>query len=197
MTTSNNHPPKRPYISWTSPISSSTLTETSISLDELSITDSTTYWIEKRPNEAGRCVIVSHDGVINTDLITSPYSARSRVHEYGGGAYCCYEKTVYFVNDSDQDIYSVTSTTTPKRITCTPGIAYADLSYDAVNHRILCICEDHTLTTTEATNTIVSICIESGETATLCQGMDFYASPRLSHCGSRLAYLCWNHPDMP
>ena len=124
-------------------------------------------------------VCCSHDQ--RKDLIPQPYSARSRVHEYGGGVYCASGQGVFFVNDSDQDIYRVKDSNAPERITRTgKHMRFADLCFDSRRQRSL-----------------VAVDIASGGIETLERGYDFYSNPRLDHSGRQLAWLCWNHPNMP
>ena len=86
----------------------------------------------------------------------------------------------------------------PERITATGrNTRYADLCFDGGRQRIICVCEDHTGNHAEAANRLVAVDIASGAVETLQRGYDFYSSPRLDHDGRQLAWLCWNHPNMP
>ncbi len=186
-----------PYGSWRSPISSEMITRESISLDQVKIFNGQIFWLERRPTEAGRTVIVQdHDGRV-TDLLPPPFNARSRVHEYGGGVYCVCEHGIYFVNDADQGIYCVQPGKVPSLVLQSDDLRFADLQYDPLRHQLLCICEDHTHSGMEPVNTLIAIDIAGSKFHVLHQGYDFYASPRLSHNSSQLAWLCWNHPNMP
>ncbi len=186
-----------PYGTWPSPVSSSSITANSVTLDEIKCHASGTYWIERRPSEKGRCVIVKHTSKQSVDLLPAPYSARTRVHEYGGGVYCLSDNGVFFVNDDDQNIYFLNELTSPRAITQTSDIQYADLYYDAFRKSLLCICQHDSGSETEPVNTLISIDVSNGKTSTLCSGYDFYSNPRLSPCDGKLSWLCWNHPDMP
>ncbi len=95
------------YGNWLSAISCELIVSDSISIDEPLLTAKSIYYIERRPQESGRCVIVKVSHNKATDILPAPFSARSRVHEYGGGCYCVTEKLVFFINDSDQDIYCI------------------------------------------------------------------------------------------
>ena len=186
-----------PYGSWKSPLSSDLITSESVHLDQVRIYNGEIYWLERRPAESGRSVIVRYRENSSSDVLPSPYNARSRVHEYGGGVYCACEQGVFFVNDADQDIYLAAQSTSPERITNAEQYRFADLSYDSSRGRILCICEHHHSDESEPSNSLVSVDVNSGTVTTLKQGDDFYSSPRLSHDGRRLAWLSWNHPNMP
>ncbi|MBE9561158.1 MAG: hypothetical protein IMF15_10245, partial [Proteobacteria bacterium] len=82
------------YGNWSSDITADLIVSDSISIDETKQIADSLYYIERRPQEAGRCVIVRVTDGKTTDVLTTPYSARSRVHEYGGGCYCVHEDTV-------------------------------------------------------------------------------------------------------
>ena len=186
-----------PYGSWKSPITSELITSGSATLDQLRVCNGTLYWVERRPAEAGRCVIVSDRHGTRTDRFPAPFNARSRVHEYGGGVYCVSEHALFFVNDADQDIYRAEHGKAPERVTHADKLRFADLNYDSRRSRILCVCEDHGKSDREARNSLVSIDINTGAISTVHSGNDFYSSPRISHSGDQLAWLCWNHPNMP
>ena len=185
-----------PYGSWKSPITSQLIATQTVTLDQVRIFNGSLYWLERRPEEAGRTVVVRFNRDTRNDLLPPPFNARSRVHEYGGGVYCVCEQGVFFVNDADQDIYRVVDNRID-RITAAEHMRFADLSYDARHDRILCICEHHGVNAKEPANSLVSVEIQSGEIVILHSGYDFYSNPRASRDGSRLAWLCWNHPNMP
>lgn len=185
----------KPYGSWKSPITSDLIVSETVELGYPFIDGDTVYWIEMRPAEKGRYVIVkwSPDGKI-TDITPQPFNARTRVHEYGGGSFTVKEGVVYFSNFSDQRIYCQNPGKDPVPLTEEKGMRYADSVIDGKGN-ILCVREDHT-STGEAVNTLVSI-NRNGESDILVCGNDFYSSPRLSPDGSLLAWLTWNHPNMP
>ena len=186
-----------PCGSWKSPVSSELITSESVTPGEIRVSNGALYWLERRPAESGRTVIVSYRNSIKSDLLPPPFNARSRVHEYGGGVYCITEHGMFFVNDADQDIYHISDHNQPERLTHTENLRFADLSFDRQHQRILCVVEDHGNYTVEPTNYIVAIDIVNGATTRLRQGDDFYSNPRTSPDGSRIAWLCWNHPNMP
>lgn len=189
-----------PYGSWKSPITSSLIGAEVISLNQPAIGQDAITWIEVRPGEAGRSVIVSRatSGEM-TDLNPPPFNARTRVHEYGGGDYVAHKDDVYFSNFADQRIYLQSGTET-RPITPASGMRYADPVYDARRNRLLAVREEHDGSGGEPRNSLVSIDrgAEGQDTGlVLASGNDFYSSPRLSPDGSRLAWLTWNHPNMP
>src|SRR6185437_8170264 len=95
-----------PYGSWRSPISATLAASSSVSLGQLEVSGDDVYWLEGRPQEGGRYVVVRRaaDGTIS-DVTPAEFNARTRVHEYGGGAYFVSGTTVYFSNFDDQRLY--------------------------------------------------------------------------------------------
>lgn len=183
-----------PYGSWPSAITSELIVNDSISLDEIRLSSKSTYYIERRPQENGRCVIVKVTDNITTDILPAPFSARSRAHEYGGGSYCVNEDLLFFVNDSDQDIYLI-SDGQITRLTQEDDKYFADFIFDKKQQRLIAICESHI--NDLVTNSIVGIDINSLTLSTIETGNDFYASPRLNSSSDKLCWQSWNHPNMP
>jgi len=190
-----------PYGSWKSPITADLIVKESIGLSQVQTEGHDIYWIEGRPSEGGRQVIVrqSADGT-RTDINPPGFNARTRVHEYGGGDYAVHKGTVYFSNFADQQIYKQTGNEPPQLVTkdgADDRLRYADAVIDSHRERLICVCEDHREQGREAKNYLVAIELGSGQTTTLVSGNDFYSSPRLSPDGARLAWLTWQHPNMP
>jgi len=193
-----------PYGAWTSPITSDLIVSATVRLSSAMLDHGTAYWLEGRPTEGGRSVIVKRmpDGS-TVDVNPPPTNARTRVHEYGGGAVIICDDTVYFSNFSDQRLYRATAGTAPEPITPDTELRYANGLVDRGRDRIICVREDHREATArhhsgEAVNTITAISLADGaEQQVLVAGNDFYASPQLSPDGNRLAWLTWNHPNMP
>jgi dipeptidyl aminopeptidase/acylaminoacyl peptidase len=192
-----------PYGSWQSPITGESVTAAKINLDSVVLDGADTYWLESRPQEKGRMVIMRQDGRGHTTQITPEgFNVRNRVHEYGGGSYTVYNGTVYFCNDSDQNIYQQSDAeirlASPTAKNTSQARRYADLSIDPHRRRLICIYEDHRSPDLEAVNSIASISLDNPEDfQILVAGADFYASPTLSPDGKSLAWLSWNHPNMP
>lgn len=194
-----------PYGSWKSPITADLIVEGSVGLGGLVGDGNDIYWIEGRPSEAGRSVVVrlTPDHQLN-DVTPQPFNVRTRVHEYGGGSYLVHEGTVYFSNFKDQRLYkqaiqgvSFPSEVTPEPLTPEGEYRYADGIIDPHRKRLICVREDHSKGG-EPVNTIVSINLNnSEEIQVLVEGNDFYAFPGLSPDGSKLCWISWNHPNMP
>lgn len=191
-------PEKAPAGSWQSPISAELVASQSIRLQQIALDGEDIYWIEGRPDESGRNVIVAKSpGQALTDLTPPQFNVRSRVHEYGGGAFAVAGGIIYFVNFTDQRLYRQNHPGQPEPITKPAKLRYADLIVDQNRDRLICIREDHSKPKHEPVNTIVSIKLKKGETQILVAGNDFYSSPRLNPDGTSLAWLTWNHPNMP
>ena len=152
--------------------------------------------MEGRPGEDGRNAIVrrTSDGSME-DVTPRPFNARTRVHEYGGGDFAVHEDTVYFSNFADQRIYRLPPGGEPEPLTPETGRRFADMVVDAGRNRLVAVREDHA--GGDPVNEIVGVDLEDGDETVLATGNDFYSSPRLSPDGSRLAWLTWNHPNMP
>ncbi|HXT62831.1 MAG TPA: S9 family peptidase [Pyrinomonadaceae bacterium] len=189
------------YGSWKSPITSDLIVKGSIGLSQLKLEGADAFWIEMRPSEGGRQVIVRQDGNGHRgDLIPPGFNARTRVHEYGGGDYVVHGAAIYFSNFTDQQIYRVTSGQQPELISrdCADDqVRYADYVIDKSRDRLICVREDHRHDTHQPANEIVCVPMTGGASTVLVTGNDFYSFPRVSADGSRLAWLTWNHPNMP
>jgi dipeptidyl aminopeptidase/acylaminoacyl peptidase len=191
---------KKPYGSWTSPITSDLIAGGSIGLSQPLIDGHDIYWVEMRPTEGGRGVIVKLDDAgIVSDVTPPPHNARTRVHEYGGGDYAVRDGAVYFSNFSDQRLYTRRGEALTQAVTPIGEMRYADAIIDEGRQRLICVREDHSVPGREAVNTIAVLALDGKETAgeVLVSGNDFYSSPRISPDGSSLAWLTWNHPNMP
>ncbi len=187
-----------PYGSWKSPISADLIVAGTIGLGQIALDGGDVYWSEGRPFEAGRSAIVRRkpDGNI-ADVTPTPFNVRTRVHEYGGGAFTVQDGTIYFSNFVDQRLYKQTPNSEPQPLTPVANRRYADTAIDRQRGRLICVCEDHT-DGGEPVNTVVSIDLHKSEDVqVLASGSDFYSSPRLSPDNSQLAWLSWNHPNMP
>jgi dipeptidyl aminopeptidase/acylaminoacyl peptidase len=198
------------YGSWASPITSDLIVASSIGLGDILVDSGDVYWIESRPQEQGRTVVVRFSQNDQSADVTpampasgqGAFNVRSRVHEYGGGAYLVSNGVVYFCNDTDQRVYRQERGTAPVPITEVPamprGLRYADGVVDLARKRIVSVCEDHTTGAAQPSNMLVDISLDgSRPPRTLVSGNDFYVAPRLSPDNQRLSWLEWRHPNMP
>lgn len=196
------HPRPARFGTWESPITPEAIVADTVALDQVAIAGSDIFWIEGRAREQGRCVLVRHRDGVSADVTPAPWNVRTRVHEYGGGAYAIDRGTLLFSNFADQALYrldpSASKAVLPQAVTPADGRRFADGVVDAHRRRLIAVCEDHRAGTHEPVNTLVAIGLgETNAIVTLAAGADFYASPRLSPDGSQLAWLSWDHPDMP
>ncbi|MEP6723588.1 MAG: prolyl oligopeptidase family serine peptidase [Variovorax sp.] len=191
-----------PFGSWVSPITSELVATAQTTLLDVLLDGGDPLWIEGRPTEGGRQVLMrlGSDGA-GRDVTPQPFSARTRVHEYGGAAVAVSGRSVCFSNFADQRLYLQVGSEPPVALTPVADSAelrYADGLIDAQRSVWIGIREDHRNLGSEAINTIVSLPLASvGEGSVVVEGHDFYASPRISPDGTRLAWLAWNHPAMP
>lgn len=188
-----------PYGSWKSPITADVIVSETSRFGGLALDGEDIYWVESRPAEAGRYIIVRRTPDGRTEDITPvPFNARTRVHEYGGGAFVVSGGAIYFSNFADQRLYCQKPGRTPYPITPDAPLRYADGIFDRRRNRLICVCEDHTDVEGEAVNSLSAVRLShTPDVQVLASGGDFYASPRLSPDGSQLAWLTWNHPNMP
>lgn len=191
-----NTPQEADCGSWKSPITSDLIVSQSIGVGSLAVDRENIYWLEKRPQEQGRSVLVGYrqKGELK-NFTPAPLSVRSKIHEYGGGAFVVDRNAIYFSNYQDGRIYQQVIGTKPYPLTEQFDRRYGDLIVDRDRNRLICVCEDHS--TAEVQNSIVAININTGRIKKLVAGNDFYSSPRLSPDGKELAWLSWDHPHMP
>jgi dipeptidyl aminopeptidase/acylaminoacyl peptidase len=187
-----------PYGSWKSPLTAELVAAGEIGLEQIRPDGNDICWIERRSQEGGRKVIVhrSANGQMH-DLTPFRLNARTRVHEYGGGDYAVLNGTIVFSNFTDQRLYLLRPSAEPKPLTPDAPLRYADGQIDRRRNVFFCVREDHG-GQGEAINTLVRIDLNrAGPGTIVVSGSDFYSSPRLSPDGSLLAWLTWNHPNMP
>ena len=191
-----------PYGSWRSPVTADAIVAGVIGLSQIQLDGDDIYWVEQRPAEAGRNVVVRRraGGVID-DITPAGFNARTRVHEYGGGAYLVKQGTVWFSNFADQRLYRQDPGLPPIPITPEKDIRHADFVLDERRQRLIAVREDHSTGAASVVNSIVGLSVtpqtDPPPAVTLVEGNDFYAAPRLSPSGTQLCWLTWNHPQMP
>lgn len=191
-----------PFGSWASPFKIERLTDRVVFLSEARGIEGVTWWLEGRPDEGGRQVLVRRavDGTL-TRMTPAGFNARCRVHEYGGAAVLISGDLVVV---SDFVTGRLNRVVAPEQLSpLTPERAwrYADAIHDAAHNRLIAVREDHEDATVashgEWNNDLVAIDLATGDVSVLVEGSDFYAAPRLSPDGSMLAWLEWHHPNMP
>ncbi|MGQ0678288.1 MAG: fused MFS/spermidine synthase [Actinomycetota bacterium] len=190
-----------PYGSWKSPITTSLLVESVVGLGYPLPSGNMLYWVESRPSEGGRYAIVRRqpDGSVH-EVLPAGISARTLVHEYGGLCYAVQGEDVYYCDFADQRIYRTTGNGPPVPITPEPpepnSLRYADLALSPDGVWLVCVREIHSAS--GVFNDIAIVPTDgSADPAPLTAGHDFYSCPRFSPSADRLAWLSWDHPQMP
>ncbi|CAN5885005.1 S9 family peptidase [soil metagenome] len=190
-----------PYGSWPSPITADLLVEKAVSLSHPMPLGKDVLWVEMRPSEAGRYVIVRRtpDGTCS-DVLPEGFAARTLAHEYGGLPYAVHGDSIFFSNFSDQRLYRLDPGGQPVAITPEPGepraYRYADQVVTPDGRWVVCVRERHT--GRDVVNEIAAISADgTDDPKELFGGHDFYSAPRISPQGDRLAWLSWDHPRMP
>ncbi len=184
----------RKYGTWSSPITADMVVAGTVGLGNICLDGRDLYWVEGRPEEGGRNVVVRWDNGKHVDITPAPFNARTRVHEYGGGAFTVAAGVVYFTNFSDQRIYRQPAADAAPEPLTAAGTRFADLH--VTDHGLVAIGERHR-DKAEPENFLALIDLETGDVRTLASGHDFYASPAISPGGERIAWLTWDHPNMP
>ena len=186
-----------PFGSWPSPITADDVAQAGRRFSDLRHHGGSLYWTETRPDEGGRTALVRRgaDGRIE-DASPPGCNVRTRVHEYGGAAYAVDAGRVFFCHFDDQKLYLLDCQGQVSALTAAPGHRYADLVADRARNRVICVREQHGADGA-VVNSVAAVDAATGTETTLCSGHDFYAFPRLSPDGSRLAWMCWDHPRMP
>jgi dipeptidyl aminopeptidase/acylaminoacyl peptidase len=194
-----SEPKVAPFGSWSSPISADLLASSAVRLGQPWIDDGAVYWLEGRPTEGGRSVVVRGDAWSTPqDVTPEGFGVRTKVHEYGGGAYLVDRGVLFFSNFEDQRLYRQEPDAVPVPITPETGgdHRYADGRITPDSSRLICVRERHD--GNEVINELVVMPTDgSAQPVIIAGGRDLYASPRLSPDGTKLAWLSWDLPWMP
>jgi dipeptidyl aminopeptidase/acylaminoacyl peptidase len=192
-----------PFGSWPTPITSERVVRAAAVLSGLAVDDGDVWWSELRPEESGRTALAHCPaaGGRAEDVLPAPSDARSRVHEYGGGAWWVHGKEVWFAHGADQRLYRLSlGGGPPTPVVPEPATAAGDRWADGVvapDGGIVCVRERHSAAGGEPRNEIVRVPAGGGEPEVLVTGPDFVSNPRLTRDGARLCWLQWDHPNMP
>ncbi len=198
--TSGSAPTVAPYGAWASPLTAARATAGALRLGQIAVDGDDVYWLEGRASEGGRNVLVrSSPGTPVVEVSPRDFNVRSRVHEYGGAAYTVYRGAIYASNFADQKLYAFAVGETPRALT-PEGYFYAQCRVEAPRRRLICVREDHSKGDQQPPASIVAIPLGASAPSAgivLASGADFYSDPIVSPDGTRLAWLQWNHPNMP
>ncbi|HUF96562.1 MAG TPA: prolyl oligopeptidase family serine peptidase [Ilumatobacter sp.] len=189
-----------PAGTWPSPITAASLVGGADEVGEVVVDGPRVWWAESRPDEGGRTAVLCWaDGSVAE--VTSPEAnVRTRVHEYGGGAWWAADGVLYYVDDADQRLRRQRVGEPPVLLTPEPlqpkSLRYADGRVTPDGNWYVCVRErfiDHVVL-----NELVAIATDgSMNVHRIAGGADFYASPRVSPDGSQLVWVQWMHPSMP
>jgi dipeptidyl aminopeptidase/acylaminoacyl peptidase len=188
-----------PYGAWSSPISAAMLVEGGIRLGEVWIEDDAVYWLEGRPSEGGRNVVVRGGaGLAPADVTPAWFNARTKVHEYGGGSFLVHRGVVFTSNFEDQRLYRHEPGGDPVPITPETGgrHRYADGRASPDGSLLVCVRERHE--DDAVVNELAVLPTDgSADAHPIVGGRDFFSTPRISPDGTRLAWLTWDLPWLP
>lgn len=194
------------YGTWHSPITAEMVSSSELRLGLTFVYNNRFYWSERRPSDKGRTAIVGSEIDGKTfDVTPAGTDVRNAVHEYGGGSAIITDDILYYSNFADHRIYrldldaaSGKAKGDPKAITKAGPYRYADFCYDKKRNRLIVVKEDHSEPGLEPLNFLDVLPAEGEhESEMLLAGSDFFSSPRISPDGRLLAWITWNHPNMP
>ena len=191
-----------PFGTWPSPIEAAAVAAGSVPLSSLMLGGDDgmdLYWLEGRAAEAGRNALQRLHGEQIDELTPAPFNVRTRVHEYGGGAYTVSGDTIFFSNFADNRLYMQRADGDAHPFTTAGRQRFADFVPDSRRQRLIAVREEHSddpALHAQPVNTLCAVGFDGSETV-LAQGHDFYSSPRLSPDGQSLAWLTWDLPRMP
>ena len=191
------HPIVAPCGTWPSPITAARVAAGVRPVAAPRIVGDRVLWLQSLPEEGGRIAVAGPgDGGRPRIVTPTPFNVRTRVHEYGGGAFAAAGDTIWFSNFADNLVYAQAGDAAPVALTHDGQQRHADLELDARHGRLVAVREQHG-GAGEPRNTLVGLVLDGSGSTTLAEGADFYAAARVSPEGRRLAWLQWNHPDMP
>lgn len=193
-----------PYGTWPSPVTPDLVSRGTIGFTELSVDGDALYWLELRPAERGRRALVRWSGGEPADVLSEQADVGNRVHEMGGGAYAVRDGVIVYSERSDGSVWLVAGGAPARPLVTVAGCRYAGFAIDTAHQRVFAVREDHRGRPDIAPeNGVVVFSSAAGVDSNandgriVASGTDFVLAPQLTADGSRLAWIAWNHPDMP
>jgi dipeptidyl aminopeptidase/acylaminoacyl peptidase len=193
-----------PYGTWPSPITAVSLVAGAVGISEVRadpVDGRLTWWGESRPDEGGRTAVMRASAGEIEEVTPPDANVRTLVHEYGGGSWWPHAGVLYFVDFADQRLRRLDPDGAITLLTPEPstprGYRYADGRLTPDRNWTVCVRERHD-TGGEPANELVAVATDGSLTVeVLWSGADFVMSPRLSLAGDRIAWISWDHPNMP
>lgn len=185
---------KIPFGQWESIVSAALIAKNKKSLQEMHAGTHSLYWVETRPEENARCALMRLSLQGKIEEVSQVQSVRSRVYEYGGGAFAVQNDDIYYSDGVSQALAFLNGATSDVSVLQNPEkMRYADITIHPLGWGLAYIKEDHSTETVQN-----SVCwYYKGQEVTVASGCDCYASPRFSPDGKSLAFISWNFPNMP
>jgi dipeptidyl aminopeptidase/acylaminoacyl peptidase len=186
-----------PYGSWTSPLRADLVASAARRLSQPRLDGDFVYWLEGRPHQGGRQVVVrARGGGRPEDVTPESANVRTLAHEYGGGDFLIRAGALTYIDLNQPGIQRLGSKEGRPLGGTLPQARYADFDLSPDGRRLVAVEEEHR-EGEEAENRIVAFDLEAGVRRVIAAGHAFVSTPRFSPSGDRLAYLSWEHPDMP
>ncbi|MEM9518005.1 MAG: prolyl oligopeptidase family serine peptidase [Actinomycetota bacterium] len=193
-------PAVTPYGEWPSPITAESLVSGAVGISEVCVDGTDIWWAEARPDEGGRTALMRHRDGVTAEISPPDAYVRTLVHEYGGGSWWVQDGVAYYVDVADQRVRRLVPGEEPTLLTPEPdtprSLRFADVRATPDGAWLVAVQEDHGADA-EPANAIVAIATDGSGVRTLWAGSDFVSSPRLDPTGDRLAWIAWQHPNMP
>ncbi len=194
-----------PAGTWPSPITAHSLVGGAVGIGEVVVDGEDVWWAEQRPEEAGRTALVRRRGDDTVEITPPAANVRTRVHEYGGGAWWVDRGVAYYVEFDDQRLRRIEPGGEPRLLSPEPSspraLRYADGRVTPDGAWFVCVHERHAVAaggSSEVVNEIVAVSTDGSQRiVTVASGADFYAAPRVSPDGRRVVWIQWMHPNMP
>ncbi len=188
----------KPFGAWRSPVSGQALVQSSLRLGQIQIDGGNVFWTEGRPKGKGRTALMVWSPNRDIREISPPKAdVRSRVHEYGGGAFLAASSRLFYIENRDQQIYEILRDGKTQNISSRDKFRFADMVYDERRRRLIAVGEDHS-NSENIENMLLSINLDGiNDFSIIARGHDFYSNPQISPDGTRLLFLSWDHPNMP